>query len=364
MRGLDSSLTTAGELRVAGEYAVRFMRFQQEFYFKRARETFRPMRKNYQQGPRAYLKKEAYFKNPIDVDEIEMLLDMVNIDPETRWHEGLGNALELMGFVYDFNGTDAGILLPAALAENIFKDLADAVSRIKDNILLRNEPQQLELDAFARYKLPEGSAGTPRESEEESGRDAGKDSEMGEDEENRAPSPGSMAPPLFIPPHRREAAGEGGEANNPATNRPPIARQDPQVRPRPDSEDEAMLQDAVTWNPGRKPAKPTMVVRKAVIDDLWNKRGQLCRDWWEKAGARKKLVINKIEKCLGEECPRQWTGEYYITDLATPIQWLQGINWGHSCDVCCAWWMGSLKVAVENEPPYPRPGATCWICSK
>ena len=26
--------------------------------------------------------------------------------------------------------------------------------------------------------------------------------------------------------------------------------------------------------------------------------------------------------------------------------------------------MGSLKVAVENEPPYPRPGATCWICSK
>ena len=94
----------------------------------------------------------------------------------------------------------------------------------------------------------------------------------------------------------------------------------------PDSEDEAMLQDAVTWNPDRKPAKPTTVVRKAVIDDLWNKRGQLCRDWWEKAGTRRKLVIKKIEKCLGEECPRQWTGEHYITDLATPIQWLQGIN--------------------------------------
>ena len=83
----------------------------------------------------------------------------------------------------------------------------------------------------------------------------------------------------------------------------------------PDSEDEAMLQDAVRWRePSRKPAKPTTVVRKAVIDDLWDQRGQLCRDWWEKAGSRKKLILNKIAECLDEECPRQWTGEYYLTD--------------------------------------------------
>ena len=76
------------------------------------------------------------------------------------------------------------------------------------------------------------------------------------------------------------------------------------------SEDEATLQDAVTWEPARRPARPTAVVRKAVIDDPWNQRGQLCRDWWEKAGSRKKLILNKIEKCLDKECPRQWTGEY------------------------------------------------------
>ena len=68
---------------------------------------------------------------------------MVNIDPETCWHEGLGSALELMGFVYDFSGTEAGIQLPAALAENVFKDMAEAATRIKDNILLRGEPHQL-----------------------------------------------------------------------------------------------------------------------------------------------------------------------------------------------------------------------------
>ena len=248
---------------------------------------------------------------------------MVNIDPKTSWQ-----CARAHGFVYDFSGTDAGILLPASLAENIFKDLADAILRIKDNILLRKEPQQLELNAFAQYKLPEGSEGTPRQSEAESGRDAGGDSEMepaeARREENRAPFPANMAPPSFIPPHRREAAGgEGGEVNNPGTNklpRPPSTRQDPSIptgelpiaeglegRPGgsereltqedddpmdededenasgfdrasfrarnfggPDSEDEAMLQDAVTWNPAHKPAKPTTVVRKAVIDDLWN----------------------------------------------------------------------------------------------
>ena len=42
MRGLSSSLTTNGELRVAGEYAIRFMRFQREFYFKRARSRDLP----------------------------------------------------------------------------------------------------------------------------------------------------------------------------------------------------------------------------------------------------------------------------------------------------------------------------------
>ena len=216
--GLRGSLTTNEELRVAGEYTIRFMRFQREFYFKRAREAFRAMRTNNQQGPRAYLKEEAHFKEPIDFDEIETLLDMVNIDPETRWHEGLGNALELMGFVYDFSGTDAGIHLPAALAENVFKDMAEAITRIKDNILLKREPHQLELEAFAQYKLPEGSEATPRESEAESGGDAGGDSEMepvGERrEERQAPSPGDMAPPSFIPPPTRGHDG-GGRSEQP-----------------------------------------------------------------------------------------------------------------------------------------------------
>ena len=84
--------------------------------------------------------------------------------------------------------------------------------------------------------------------------------------------------------------------------------------------------------------------------DLWDQRGQLRRDWWEKAGSRKKLILNKIEKCLDEESPRQWTGEYYLTDLATPIRWLKGIDWGHSCEVCCAWWMGSVNLHARPFP--------------
>ena len=332
LEGLRDSLTANEELQVAGEYIIRFMRFQREFYFKRARETFRAVRTNYLQGPRAFLREEAYFKEPIGCDEIDTLLDMVNVDPETCWHEGLGSALELMGFVYDFSGTEAGIQLPAALAENVFKDMAEAATRIKNNILLRREPHQLELEKFARYKLPEGSMTTPRESEAEGRSDAEGDSKMEPVEERReerqAPPPGDMAPPSFIPSRRREAAAEGGEASNPGTNklpRPPITRQDPSIpaeglpiaeglegRPggnereltredddpmgegedentsgfdrasfrarnfgRPDSEDEAMLQDAARWEPDRKPAKPTTVVRKAVIDDLWNQRGSV-----------------------------------------------------------------------------------------
>ena len=160
------------------------------------------MRINYQQGPRAYLKEEAYFKEPIQYDEIETLLDMVNIDPETCWHEGLGSALELMGFVYDFSGTEAGIQLPSALAENVFKDLAEAATRIKNNILLKSEPHQLELEAFAQYKLPEGSVATPRESEAEGGGDAGRDSEMEPVGETPSPSPGNMVHPS----HRADGA--------------------------------------------------------------------------------------------------------------------------------------------------------------
>ena len=202
---------------------------------------------------------------------------------------------------------------------------------------------QLELNDFAQYKLAESGAGTSREVENRDRGDTGGDSEMtpseSERDMSRASASENMPPPSTIPQHRREATNEGQEPNNPGTNtlpRPPITRQDPSVpagglpaaqglegRPGgseaeldqagddpmedaedenksgfdrasfrarnfggPDSEDEGLMQDAVAWNPGNKPAKPTSVVRKAVIDDLWNKRGQLCRDWWERAGTR------------------------------------------------------------------------------
>ena len=95
LRELDRAFSTTEELRVAGEYAIRFMRFQREFHFKRARKTFRPMRTNYKQGLRAYLLDEADFNRPIDLDEIDTIMDMVNVDPESSWHEGLETALEL-----------------------------------------------------------------------------------------------------------------------------------------------------------------------------------------------------------------------------------------------------------------------------
>ena len=50
LAGLRDSLTANEELQVAGEYIIRFMRFQQEFYFKRARETFQAMRTRLSEG--------------------------------------------------------------------------------------------------------------------------------------------------------------------------------------------------------------------------------------------------------------------------------------------------------------------------
>ena len=127
--------------------------------------------------------------------------------------------------------------------------------------------------------------------------------------------------------------------------------------------DEVMPHEAVyEWPDDTRPANIGRKTREAVTEEIWSNLHKLRMDWFVQDDDRRRIITKELEEQMEEGFRQYWTGDKFISDLSIPARWLRHQDWGMHCSPCQAWWMGSVKVALESRQLFPDLGMKCWVC--